>query len=365
MRSGSLRLMKISGINVFVHWSFLILVAWVIVSGIKVGQNWTAIIFSLAFVFIVFICITFHELGHALTARRYGVQTKDITLLPIGGVARMDKFPENPKQEFLIAVAGPLVNFAISLILYLYYLIIFRGDMGNPLELQINLKGLLVNVIIANLAIGIFNLIPAFPMDGGRILRSLLAMRTDRVSATKMAASIGQTIAVFFAITGVFFNPFLIIIAIFVFIGAQYESSAIESISFLEGYKVSDVMRTKYTVLSGDDPVSKAVDELLAGADQDFVVVNQEKVIGILLRTQLIRAISENKMIRPIREIVNDDFKDIEVSGEIKNLYTLMQEKKYSILPVMDKGRFVGIVDLENLLEFIMIKSALGKKFVY
>ena len=166
------------------------------------------------------------------------------------------------------------------------------------------------------------------------------------------------SVAIVFGITGVFLNPFLIFIAIFVFLGAQYESSAVESISFLEGYKVRDVMRTKYTLLNGEAPVSMAVDELLAGADQDFVVTKDEKVIGILQRSQLIKTISEHKTHVPIKEVIKTDYKEVEVGDEIKNLYTLMQENKYSILPIMDKGKFIGIVDMENLLEFIMIKTA-------
>ena len=362
MRKGSLRLIRIAGIDVFIHWTFLILIAWVIFSGLRIGQDWERILFSLLFILLLFVCVTMHEYGHAIVARQYGVKTMDITLLPIGGIARMDKFPDNPKQELKIAIAGPLVNFVIAVILFFFYYFLDAPDsFDNLMDLKPSLTSLTLNLIIANIAIGVFNLIPAFPMDGGRILRAFLAMRTSRVNATKKAASVGQIIAMVFGITGVFFNPFLIIIAVFVFLGAQFEASSVESISFLEGYKVREVMRTKYTVLNGEAPVSKAVEELLAGADQDFVVTEAEKIIGILSRTQLIKAISEDKVKSPIREIIRTNYCEVEVGDEIKNLYSLMQENKYKILPIMDKGKFIGIVDMENLLEFIMIKSALHK----
>jgi Zn-dependent protease len=217
-------LIRIAGIDVRVHWTLLILLAWIFASHVLAGHGLRVAFEGAAFIAAIFACVVLHELGHALTARRFGVRTRDITLYPIGGVARLERAPEQPVAELLIAVAGPAVNFVIAAALWLV-----ADRLPGPDKLPLVGGSILGKVMYANLSIGLFNLLPAFPMDGGRVLRALLAMRLPYVRATRIAANAGKALAVLLGLAGLFGNPFLVFIALFVFVAAEQEAVMVQT----------------------------------------------------------------------------------------------------------------------------------------
>ncbi|QQS27856.1 MAG: site-2 protease family protein [Sphingobacteriales bacterium] len=364
---GSLNIGKLAGIKILVHWTFLILIAYIVFNGFSAGNNITEITFHILLVLAVFACVVLHELGHALAARRYGIGTKDITLLPIGGVASLESIPEKPQQELIVAIAGPLVNVVIALVLS-FIAFIFIDQTGLSPEnieetlIHPNINTFIVSLIMVNIMLVLFNAIPAFPMDGGRVLRSLLAMTMDRVKATSIAAKIGQFIAILFVLGGLFYvkNPFLILIGVFVFLGAAAEAQSVTTGSILTGFKVRDVIRSKFTILKSTDTLKNAVDELLAGSDQDFLVSENNTISGILKRKDLIKALSENDNNTPIAGFINSNLPVLKPDDDIKGIYSMMQQNGFSLLPVLnDDGNLIGVLDIENLTEFVMIRTAI------
>ncbi len=224
--SWSWKLGRVAGIPVYVHWTFSILIAWVVVNSWLKSGDVGSVAIAVGFIIAVFACIVFHELGHALTARRFGVRTSDITLLPIGGVARLERIPERPWQELLIALAGPAVNVVIVAILGLLGV---RFPQISPANPELKAGEFLPILMMFNAFMAAFNMLPAFPMDGGRVLRALLALRLPYARATRLAASVGQVMAIFFGLWGLTVsNPFLLLIAIFVWIGAEGEAAGVE-----------------------------------------------------------------------------------------------------------------------------------------
>ena len=259
----SLKIGQIAGTAVRIHITFLLFVAWI----------WAASYFAdgapaawsgLAYILALFLCVLVHEFGHILTARAFGIATPDVTLLPIGGVARLERIPENPVQEFLIAIAGPLVNVAIAIVLIALF--DARLDTAHLAAMENSKVSLIDRLAIANLFLAVFNMIPAFPMDGGRVLRALLAIRMEYLKATQIAAGLGQGLAFVFGFIGLFTNPFLLFIALFVWIGAAQEASAVQMKSAFAGTPIRAAMLIDFQVLGPSDTLADAVNLVLQGS---------------------------------------------------------------------------------------------------
>lgn len=358
MKRGSLALGSVSGIKLYVHWTFLILVGWVAISSWRSGAGTLGTLLMIAILCAVFICVMLHELGHAFAAKRYGIHTTDITLLPIGGLARLERIPEDPKQELVVAIAGPAVNVVIAILLIGAIYLTGGTVTLNQLFLREE-GGLLAVMATINLWLVLFNLIPAFPMDGGRVFRAFLAMMMNRVKATRIAARVGQLCAVGFGIYGLMQGqPFLVLIALFVFFGARMEAEVVATNAFMEGHKVLNAMRTKFTVLQVTDSLTRAVQELMAGGDKDFVVMDGEHFAGLLTRSSIMKAIYEKNTEVYINDIVNRSVITIAPNEELKDAQTLLSSSGQGLLPVVDRGRVVGVLDADNILEFMMIKEA-------
>ena len=220
--SWSIKFARVAGIDLKIHITFLLFLVWIGFTYFSIGGA-VAARQGVLFILLLFACVLLHELGHALTAKGFGIRTTDITLLPIGGVARLERIPNEPKQELLIAIAGPAVNVVIAVLLIFY--LGQRAAMSDFEDIHTPRVTMLSKLASVNIGLVLFNLIPAFPMDGGRILRSILAMRMNYLRATEIAARIGQTLAIAFGIVGFFYNSFLIFIAFFVYMGAQQEAA--------------------------------------------------------------------------------------------------------------------------------------------
>jgi len=351
----SLNLGKIAGIQVFIHWTFLILLGWIVINVAGEGINET--LWSTAFILSIFVCVFLHEMGHALAARRYGIGTRDITMLPIGGLARLETMPDNPKEEFVVAVAGPLVNVALAGLLAAIIYLLNREVVPMALS-NIGFSNFFNNLFWANMVLAVFNMIPAFPMDGGRVLRALLSFRLERTTATRIAASIGQLLAIGFVFVGLLYNPVLIFIGIFIFLGAQAEASYTQTQSLLHGSTVGDVVMHNFNTLDVTDTIQTAVTMLLDGQATDFLVLNENSVAGTLSRNQMIKALSEQGDQTPVGSVMQSDIPTLSSDMPLEKAYQLFQQERYPLLPVLDNDKIIGIVDLENVHEFIMVKGA-------
>ncbi len=354
----SLNLGKPFGIRVSVHWTFSLLIAWIIIISIGRGLEPTQIIMHILFILALFVCVVLHELGHSLAAIKLGGEVDSITLLPIGGMAHMSKMPEKPRDEFIVSAAGPLVNVVIAVLLWIYLFYIRPVDIESMDFQTITSRNFPLMLMAANLFIVVFNLIPAFPMDGGRLFRSALAIKMSRLKATRIAKDIGQVFAIIFIIAGLFFNPFLIIIGFFILLGAKGEYEMIKYQDVLRNYTVKDIITTDYSELDISDSLEKAAERLVKISDNGFVVKAEGKYAGILTKNDLINGLNSHGKQAEVKDILNDSVEPVECNKALFEVYLDMQKKRLYILPVIEDGEFRGVLDLENLHEFFLIRKA-------
>jgi Zn-dependent protease/CBS domain-containing protein len=360
--SWSFRIAKIAGTEVRIHLTFFLLLAWIAWVSYRQG-GWPAAIDGLAFILLLFACVVLHEFGHALAARAFGIRTPDITLLPIGGVARI-RMPDKPVQELVIALAGPLVNVVIAAGLMLY----LRGSLtvDDTLGLTNHRVSLPARLLWVNVVLVIFNMIPAFPMDGGRVLRALLAMSMSYTRASQIAAAIGQGLAFVFGFLGLLFNPWLILIAVFVFLGASYEASAAQLHDLARGLTVSHGMITDFKTLMSGDRLGHAVDLLLQTSQHDFPVVDGEGIVrGILTREGMIEGLKTKGVDIPVDAVMRTNIPSVNVHTPFDQACITMNECRHRgcpALPVLDRaGKLVGLFTPENVGEMMMVHAAMGR----
>ncbi|TAL57155.1 MAG: site-2 protease family protein [Bacteroidetes bacterium] len=359
---GSFKLGNIAGISVFVHWTFSILIAYIIFSNYRSGHNTEQIVWSVIFILSIFITVFLHELGHSLAAKRYNIKTKDITILPIGGLARLERIPEKPKEELIVAIAGPAVNIALVLITSLFITIPDIQNLTIQLAGGVNQSNFFLNFFIVNTWLAVFNLIPAFPMDGGRVLRALLAMKFERHIATNIAARIGQLLAVGFVFLGFYTSPFLIFIGLFILLGAQAEAEMTKAGFMLKGIFVKDIVMKNYETIDENDIVENAIKKLLNGQCKNFVVTSDKHPVGTLGRDEIIKALSDNGKGTILHAIANKEPIRLNANQSLEEVYLTMIAGTNSLAFVYSNQQFVGVLDLDNILEFIMIKNAEGKR---
>ena len=360
----SLPLGRFAGIRVQVHVTFLLLLAWIGFSIWSTQHDVGAVLAGIGFVLALFLCVVLHEFGHALTARRFGVGTRDITLLPIGGVARLEKMPERPMEELLVAVAGPAVNVVIALVLGA-----LLSAMGQPLTLDAmavggeggGTPGVLQQLLGVNVLLVAFNLLPAFPMDGGRVLRALFAMRMPYALATERAAAVGKLFAVLFAVVGFFSNPFLMLIGVFVWFGATQESMAAQVRGVLDGITVAHAMITDYRTLAESDTLGHAVELLLAGSQQDFPVLHGNAVVGVLTRQSLLTALARREEHLAVGDVMTRPAPTATIDEPLEAALQRMQRSPLRTMPVLQQGVLAGLLTMENVGEFVSVQSALRR----
>ena len=353
----SIKIGKIFGIDVRMHITFALLIIWVALIHWRQGQSVTAAVAGVIFILAIFLCVLLHEFGHALTARRYGIQTRDIILLPIGGVARLERLPTNPLQELWVALAGPAVNIVIAAVLFVWLKLTSAFE---PIgAITITTGPFFERILMVNLFLVAFNMIPAFPMDGGRVLRAVLASRIEYSRATQIAASIGQGIAVFFGFLGLFFNPFLLFIAFFVWIGASQEAGMAQMQSAVGGIPVQQAMLTDFRTLSKDDSLDRAVELTLASTQKDFPVVDNGRIEGILTQSDLLKALSAQDRHPTVRSAMQQDFTTVESLDMLETAFSKLKDCNCHTLPVTLNRKLVGLLTMENLGEYIRIRAAL------
>jgi Zn-dependent protease/predicted transcriptional regulator len=353
----SWKLAEVAEIGIYVHWTFLLLIGWIVFSYYEASRSAAVTIEGVAFVLAIFACVVLHELGHALTARRFGIRTRDITLLPIGGVASLERMPEDPRQELAIAVAGPAVNVAIAVVLFILI------NVGGGIDAFSRVMGFgghfAQKLLWVNVVLVLFNILPAFPMDGGRVLRALLATRMNYARATRIAAGVGQGMAVLFGVLGFFYNWFLLFIALFVYLGAEAEAQAVALRSAFHNVPVREAMMTRFRALAPEDSLETAVHELLAGAQQDFPVVLDGRVVGVLPRARLIQTLADGRRDHVVADVMDRSFETANDSDPLERTFVAMRERGHNTVPVIRDGEMVGVLTIENIGEYAMVQSAL------
>ncbi len=361
--SNSLELIKVKGIPIRIHWSFLLILGYVSYINYQSGSKPTEMLWSLIYVLSIFLCVTLHELGHALAAKHYGIETKSITLYPIGGVAALEKIPEKPLQELVVAFSGPLVNVIISVVLWTWIFLSPSEYYLEDIGIKISAKNIIINLATVNLTLVIFNLLPAFPMDGGRVLRALLSMVISRLKATFIAMIIGQLISVIFIISGFIYNPFLIFIGIFIFFGAAQEYQMIKYGNFITNLKVKDALMTQFSLLLPNSTLQDVMKIILDTHEKEFVVINHEGVpIGIMTREILIKYLTELPKEALIRECYQKSSLYLTPETPLNEAFKIMQLESIPIVPVIHKGKLIGVINSENILETIMLHEAINTK---
>jgi len=361
----SLKLGVVGGIKVQVHWTFFLLIVWIVFAGLSSGGNLASITWNVGFILVLFACVVLHELGHSLTAKRFGIETRQITLLPIGGVASLESMPEDPREEFLVAVAGPAVNILIATLLYMVFpMETFLNQEAEALAESlstINAANFIFYLFSANVMLVLFNMLPAFPMDGGRVLRALLSMKMDRVRATHIAARLGQLVAFLFFFIGLLYNPILILIAIFVYFGAHTENIMVQQLTLLKDHRVGDAMMTNITRLQPDDSLNEVVDVILSGAERDFIVAEDGEVRGVVYQNDLIPLFKSKRTDIPVREVMDRDYLEVNADEKLTDVYRKVQSKSNNktFFPVVKDGVLVGAIDMNNISEFMIFRASL------
>jgi Zn-dependent protease len=375
----SLKLFHIKGIDVRVHWSFVLILVYGAFAysqgpaGVVLGA-----IYGVVAILLLFVCVTLHEFGHALVAQYYEVHVKSIMLFPIGGVANLERIPEKPIQEFLIAIAGPLVNFALAFILLPFVIIgvamqVRSGNGPNGiLELLADAQtpgivNLLVYLLLMNLMLALFNLLPAFPMDGGRILRSLLAMTMNYVKATRVAVTVGRMVAILLAIWGIFLwstgggGIFLLLIAFFVYVGGGAEREAVESRAILRNFAAHDALTHGAANFYVTDRLQKAADQLMASYQTDYPVMDLGgQFAGVLTRPGLIRALEEYG---PDGRVVDAMLPAAQVpickpGADLVSVWEQMSVSGLRVVAVKDGADFLGLITIDDITEVVHVMGA-------
>ncbi len=350
---------EIAGIGIYIHATFWLLIAFILFEDWSQHHSVSAAVYGAVFVMVIFGCIVLHELGHALTALHYGVKTRAITLLPIGGLASLERMPDQPLEELWVALAGPAVNVVIAIALY--GVLLATGGRANLAEFRWQGGNFLNKLMVVNVWLVLFNMIPAFPMDGGRVLRALLATKMEFTQATHVAARIGQGIAYLFALVGLFTDPFLLFIALFVWMGAEQEAAMAHMHTWVGSVPVSQVMVTNFHALQPDEPLSEAVQQTLSGWQYDFPVVFGHHVLGVLTRDDMMKALAQGGAGGRVRDAMRRDVPIADSYDMLAKTLSMFHEHHCRSLPVEHDGRLVGMLTMDNVGEYLAIQSALGR----
>jgi Zn-dependent protease/predicted transcriptional regulator len=360
---GTVQIAKIFNIPIFIHWSFAFVGLWVLYLGNQASLDIRGMLQLGFLVLSIFFCVVLHEYGHALTARRFGVKTKDIILSPIGGIARLTSLPERPIHEFWVAIAGPLVNIAIVLLLSPFFIFhdildVFTDGLTMS-DMMSDMFYFIPLLIGMNFTLAIFNLIPAFPMDGGRVFRSLLSIKIGRLKATRIATYFGQFFAFLFVIWGLWSAGFVMaLIGVFIYFMASSEYHSILMESVLSNHQVKDIVRPEFTRLYTTDQMQGAVRHLHSGMEKNFLVFDEmENLVGMLSEKRIIKAMKGQCWDSPVKDYMSRRVESLQLEDSLKEVLNKMQRQQYTIMPVVEAGTLIGVVDMAMIDNFIKLQQ--------
>jgi len=351
----SLKIGRVSGIGLYLHVTLLLLFGLIAYAGfVEMGTRGAA--WSLALVAVILTCIMLHELGHSLIAQRLGVQVRSITLLPIGGVAALKSIPEKPWHEIAITLAGPTVNLAIAVALMPFT--------GLPphlflISMPYDIHSFLATVVNANLTLFVFNFIPAFPMDGGRLFRALLALVMSFPRATVIAAMVGQGLAILFVLVGLKFSLWLVVIGVFIFIGAEGEEKIVRTRSLLRDLEVEEVMARDFVVLAPTATVMRGLEMVYHTGQNDFPVMDGDRLLGIASRQDMLDTANRLGRDVPVREAMDTGLPSVPPDARLSQVYETMMVEGYQSLPVVRDGQLIGLLSHDNISRYLLVQSNL------
>jgi Zn-dependent protease/CBS domain-containing protein len=377
----SIKIATVKGIEIKVHLTFLFIILWAAIEGgTGIGRGLRGAIFGIVSTTLLFFCVVLHELGHSFQALRYKVKVRNITLLPIGGVAQMESIPEKPGQELAISLAGPVVNFAIAGLLAplaLWILVTqITAYLGQPAYLLSNTgqrvlswvldglfygtdwKALIFYLLSMNVSLGAFNLIPAFPMDGGRVLRALLALRLDYLRATRVAVNVGRGLAVLLGVAGLMLFQFpLVLIAVFIYAGGGYERRMVEVKKALQGLQVRQAVTRQLRVVTPATPLAHVLDLIFHGYQSNFPVVEGRQLVGVLVREDILTTLREHGPNVLVGQVMRTDFPVVNLSDSLLHVQQLIAKSGVKAVPVVEDGLFRGLITLDKINETYTLLS--------
>ena len=367
----SIQIAKIWGIPIRLHWTFVLVIGWLVYLGIPDWQYFRGerAIWMFVSVLAVFLCILLHELGHAFMARRYGVQTLQIMLSPIGGQAILERMPKQPKRELLVALAGPIVNvcLAISALPFLYWVPteklahlpqFFSNPNGNTfLRLDMD-ERFIIGFVLLNFLVALFNLIPAFPLDGGRILRALLSMRMNKLGATRIATFLGQGFAALIVLFSVSqYNWLMGVIGLFIFISASMEYRYVKLDSRLHSFSVQDILRPRFTRIYLDQNLTEIIQQWREGSEKNFLVFDRSEQLKGVLTSPILMEHQLSDQEELVDALVTQEYEVVAKEDNLMKIIRLMQEEDYEILPVYEGGQLLGVVDWNDVEHFVRLQK--------
>lgn len=352
----SFKIGRAFGIDVKVHWTFFLLLTFFAYLSYSNTQSVVNALITIGIVVALFLCVVAHEYGHSIVAQRMGIEVQDITLLPIGGLARMKSMPERPIDEVKVAVAGPLVNVVLAPI-FIALAFVFGFDLSqlrNLFEVQESIGNVLLYLGGINIFLVVFNMIPAFPMDGGRVLRGLLATRFGPVRATSIASGIGQFFALTFFVVGLLTGQFLLaLIAVFIFFGANGENQMVRQRETMRGLTVSDVMGTKRRTetVTPYHNFGQVFDAVIHGYQEDFPVVDEQgNIVGMITRNEIMAAAHSPDKFSSVRDLMKTEFPTISPDADLfKDGHRILQENNIRAIPVIKADDLVGMLTIDDI----------------
>jgi Zn-dependent protease/CBS domain-containing protein len=367
---GSFKIGRAFGIDLKVHWTFFLLLAFFAFAGYQGSGSLTNALITTVVILALFLCVVLHELGHSLVAQRLGIEIKDITLLPIGGVARLTSLPERPMDEVKIAVAGPLVNVVLAPIFFAIGIVLGASplDPANILQGGNSVGQIFAYLGLINVALVLFNLIPAFPMDGGRVLRGLLASRLGAVRATDISSAVGQFFAIGFFLIGLLSGNFLLaLVAVFIFFGASGEAQMVRQRELMRGLLVSDVMgtRPRLETVTPYHTFGQVLDSIIHGYQEDFPVVDEDgRLVGMITRNEIMAAAHSPERYSSVRDLMRTDFPTLSPEAD---LFTdgarILQESGLRALPVVKAGDLVGMLTMDDIGQAALLRDPRKRVF--
>ncbi|MEO6189864.1 MAG: site-2 protease family protein [Saprospiraceae bacterium] len=349
----AIRVGTFANIPLRIHWTFVFIIIYIIGTGLNDGNSYSEIIIQVCFTLSMFVCVVLHEFGHALTAKRYGIKTEDIILLPIGGVARLERFPEKAQQELIIAIMGPLVNLVIAMTLFIG-LFIYHGEhfaeLFDPSTfLNLSWVGFLPLLLIANILLMVFNMIPAFPMDGGRVLRALISMKTNRLVATKWATRIGQFICFIFIGLGYYYNAWTtVFIGIFIFFSANSEYKHVVKEFALKNKTIGQFLRNISNCFTDYQKLSDVKEIVIQSGINNFPVIDiTGQYIGSVNASEIFKKIKSNTSLT-IKDVMNDEVITLD-KNESLTMGVHYLENVSPLIYVQESHNIIGILDQDSV----------------
>jgi Zn-dependent protease len=353
---GSIKIAMLKDIEVFIHWSFLFLIGWIVLTGFFAGFTPVQFLWAAILMLAVTVSIILHELGHALVAAAYGIYSKSVILLPVGGVGSIERFPDSPRQELLISIAGPIVNIliAMSISSFLPSNVHFWGKNGfDGIVVKDNFVSYL---FVVNLFLAIFNLLPAFPLDGGRILRALLGFKFNYVKATGITTIVSKVVGWTLVLAGIILiNPFVPIAGIFLLLLSGTEDYYLRINSLVKGIHLNEVLMYDYNSLNANLTVGEAANFLVNNHSKYFILMDGPYPYGSINRWEIIRAVADMNYQLPIKELKNKDLKFFDGNEALEDVMNKMSADEEKIYPVLIKGDFAGVISFQHILEYLLI----------